>query len=68
MLTGNGYAPNPVGRLMEINMTYIYKMENKLNGKIYIGKAVNFKERRATHFREYRNLDNNKSLYKAMRN
>lgn len=33
-------------------MFYIYKIENKINGKIYIGKTTNLVERIGTHFRE----------------
>lgn len=52
---------------MEVNMVYIYKIKNNLNGKVYVGKTKNLKERRATHFREYRDLNNSKALYQAMR-
>lgn len=36
---------------------YIYKVTNKINGKIYIGKTGNFKERRWQHERCYEKED-----------
>ena len=48
----------------------IYKIENKLNGKIYIGKSVNILERFNTHKRNAFNtksLEYDKVLYKAFR-
>ena len=46
---------------------YIYKIQNMINNKLYIGKANNFKARKQAHF----NINNlkkepNKVLYKAM--
>lgn len=45
---------------------YIYKIVNTLNGKLYIGKTNNPYERKASHFREYKNNHENKVLYTAM--
>lgn len=46
---------------------YIYKIVNKINGKIYIGKSVNWKERKRTHLREYKKENIQTKLYRAMR-
>lgn len=44
---------------------FIYKIENSINGKIYVGKTNNPTERKAAHFRDYLK-DKTKVLYKAM--
>lgn len=44
---------------------YIYKIVNKINGKIYVGKTNNPAERKSAHFREYKK-DSTKALYRAM--
>lgn len=46
---------------------YIYKIVNNINGKVYVGKTKSPAERCNSHFREYKNKNNNKTLYKAMR-
>lgn len=33
-------------------MGYVYKIENKITGKVYIGSTVNFKRRKSEHFGE----------------
>lgn len=47
-------------------MALIYKIENIINHKIYIGKTIrSFKERKAEHCRSYKTKDS--LLYRAMR-
>lgn len=44
----------------------IYKIVNKVNGKFYIGSAVNLRNRRHSHYNELRhNKHNNKHLQRA---
>lgn len=44
----------------------IYKIENKINGKIYIGQAVNLNQRKSTHFWELKiNNHHNIKLQKS---
>ena len=46
----------------------IYKITNKINGKVYIGLTTQTLEYRwGRHLTEGRNINNNKHLYKAMR-
>lgn len=46
---------------------FIYKVVNKVNNKVYIGKTINPTSRKADHFREYKkDLGWNKTLYQAM--
>lgn len=48
---------------------YIYKIENTINGKIYIGQTTDPHRREREHFRNtpsYRDRKRNKVLYKAM--
>ena len=42
--------------------TGIYKIENKVNGKFYIGSAVHFSNRKSDHFRRLR-LNTHKNIY-----
>lgn len=50
-------------------MYYIYKIINKLNGNIYIGRTKNIKRRITEHKSQYKRTDrtNNSPLYIAMR-
>lgn len=45
----------------------IYKFENKINNKIYIGQAIDLAERYRKHKSYYKNESNNKDLYVDMR-
>ncbi len=45
----------------------IYSITNSVNGKKYIGRALNFKKRKAEHIADYKNTDSCKKLYPAMR-
>ena len=47
-------------------MTGIYKIENQVNGKVYIGQSINITQRWRQH-RTYYQIDMDKVLYKAMR-
>ena len=57
--------------MMEQELTYyLYKIENKLNGKLYIGITFRPNERKATHFRESTWHDEkykDAPLYRAMK-
>lgn len=48
---------------------FIYKIENKVNGKIYIGKTNNFNKRKIQHFPKNNNYENKKAkiLYSAIK-
>lgn len=47
---------------------YVYKVTDMVNGKIYVGRTKNFKERVRYHQTRYDNKkEYNKPLYKAMR-
>lgn len=47
-------------------MAVIYKIENKINGKLYIGQTINFNKRKNTHCRELKtNSHKNKHLQGA---
>lgn len=49
-------------------MAVIYKVTNKINGKIYIGYATNFKKRKSIHRYNYLNENENTSyLHKSMK-
>lgn len=49
-----------------INMpAFIYKIENAINNKIYIGFSINIKQRLADHKNKYKKLDS--KLYRAIR-
>lgn len=51
-------------------MVGIYKITNNINGKVYIGKSVDIKERWKKHKRNYNNIKKksyNFSLYQAIR-
>ena len=50
---------------MNKTMCGIYKITNLVNGKVYIGQAVDIEERWKEHKRNYKRL--NQILYKAMR-
>ena len=52
--------------LMEVRMHCIYKIENKINGKCYIGQTSNFKERLYSHNSKLQNGFDN-PLYNAIR-
>lgn len=52
---------------MESQRTGIYKITNKLNGKIYVGQSVHLLRRWTEHKRKYKNLKSRKQLYQAMR-
>jgi group I intron endonuclease len=41
--------------------TGIYKIENKINGKVYIGSSVNLKKRKREHFFDLKNNDHHSS-------
>lgn len=48
----------------------IYKIENKLNGKVYIGQSINIEQRWREHKSRYLSIDEkeyNKPLYNAIR-
>lgn len=47
-------------------MTGIYKITNLVNGKMYIGQAVDIEERWIRHKRDWK-IDKTKVLYKAIR-
>lgn len=44
-------------------MAVIYKVTNKINGKCYIGHAVNFMKRKNEHIRKANNDDTNKQYF-----
>lgn len=51
-------------------MCGIYKIENKINGHVYIGQSINIARRWRTHKNQYNQSDNNQyesSLYRAIR-
>ena len=48
-------------------MIGIYKITNKLNGKIYIGQSINIEQRWKQHHQETKNGNKNTKLYLAMR-
>ena len=48
-------------------MIGIYKITNKVNGKIYIGQSITIKNRWKQHINEAKNNRNNAALYLAMR-
>lgn len=48
-------------------MKGIYKFQNKINQKIYIGQSVNIEERYKSHKRNYNNLKKDTLFYRAIR-
>lgn len=48
-------------------MTGIYKIENKINGKVYIGQAKNIFARLNEHYLEACREDDNSAIHKAIR-
>lgn len=51
---------------MTEQLSYVYEIVNKINGKFYVGKTVNLKARKATHFSHARRGFNG-PLYAAIR-
>ena len=45
----------------------IYKFENKINGKIYIGQAIDLEERKKKHKKNINDLTHQEEFYKALR-
>ena len=45
----------------------IYKVTNKVNGKIYIGQSKNFRKRKRSHINEVENNKDNMIFHKALK-
>ena len=67
-LTGKPLRGNPVLSLERgIKMIGVYKITNKVNGKMYIGGSTNLKLRKIDHFKPYRiNRLRHLPIYEAM--
>lgn len=67
-LTGKPLRGNPVLNLERgIKMIGVYKITNKVNGKMYIGGSINMESRRIDHFKPSRiNRFKHLPLYEAM--
>lgn len=54
-LTGEPHEGNPVLSLEGVyKMIGVYKITNKINGKMYIGASINISDRKTQHFKPYR--------------
>ena len=45
----------------------IYKFENNINHKIYIGQSINLEERKNKHHKNMKDLSHQEIFYKALR-